>query len=144
MDTPLVPNVLSICYLIGLSVSDLKYKKINRAAAYIFVILGAICMFIFRPGDNLVLSILVGAAVLLLSALSREAVGYGDGLILMGIGLFLGWRVALYSLTIGILLSSPVSLIYMAKNKHKGPDVKKEIPFVPFLLMGLILGQLYG
>ena len=67
-----------------------------------------------------VLSVLPGAAFWLISLMTAEKVGYGDGWILVMIGLFTGLRRCF--------------LILLAVRKI---STDREVPFVPFLLMGM-------
>ncbi len=80
-----------------------------------------------------VLSVLPGAAFWLISFVTREKVGYGDGWALIMIGLFVGmWRCFLI-LLIGLVTESVIVLILLAIQRISR-DCR--IPFVPFLLFG--------
>lgn len=80
------------------------------------------------------LSLLPGAGFFLLSFLTREKVGYGDGWVLLMIGLFSGFSRCFLILLIGLLLESTVAVILLALKKIQRDN---EIPFSPFLLMGM-------
>ncbi len=81
-----------------------------------------------------VLSVLPGAGFWLLSLLTAEKVGYGDGWILVMIGLFTGLRRCFLILLVGLMAESAVVLILLAVRKI---STDREVPFVPFLLMGM-------
>lgn len=80
------------------------------------------------------LSLVPGAGFFLLSFLSREKVGYGDGWVLLMIGLFSGLSRCFLILLIGLLLESAVAIVLLALKKIQRD---KEIPFSPFLLLGM-------
>ena len=81
-----------------------------------------------------ILSVLPGAAFWLISLLTAEKVGYGDGWILVMIGLFTGLRRCFLILLVGLMAESAVVLILLAVRKI---STDREVPFVPFLLMGM-------
>ena len=80
------------------------------------------------------LSLLPGACFFLLSFLTREKVGYGDGWVLLMIGLFLGVYRCFLILLVGLLAESSVALVLLVLGKIKRD---REIPFLPFLLLGM-------
>lgn len=80
------------------------------------------------------LSLIPGAGFFLLSFLTREKVGYGDGWVLLMIGLFSGFSRCFLILLIGLLLESTVAVILLMLKKIQRDN---EIPFSPFLLLGM-------
>ena len=80
------------------------------------------------------LSLVPGLGFLLLGFLTREKVGYGDGWVLLMIGLFSGFFQCFLILLIGLLLESTVAIILLVLKKIQRD---KEIPFSPFLLLGM-------
>ena len=82
----------------------------------------------------MMLSLIPGIGFFLLSFLTREKVGYGDGWVLLMIGLFSGFSRCFMILLIGLLLESMVAIILLALKKIQRD---REIPFSPFLLLGM-------
>ena len=80
-----------------------------------------------------VLCFLPGLFLLLLALLSRQAVGYGDGAILLSAGAFLDLAGSLTLLFGAMLLSALFCGMLLLLRKARGTD---QIPFVPFLLGG--------
>lgn len=80
------------------------------------------------------LSLIPGAGFFLLSFLTRENVGYGDGWTLLMIGLFVGVYRCFLILLAGLMAESAVAVVLMAVGKIKRD---REIPFLPFLLLGM-------
>lgn len=113
-------------------------KKIPLAAVWLGI-LTAICL---RAGGMMgevslsaaALSLLPGAAFFLLGFVTKEKVGYGDGWVLLMIGLFLDLPRCFFILLVGLLIESAAALFLLAIRKiHRD----KEIPFCPFLLLGM-------
>ncbi len=124
---------LAVC-----AVFDGLYRQIPLIVVWLGM-LTAVCLQIYGVmGETglsaAAVSLLPGAGFFLLSFLSGEKVGYGDGWVLLMIGLFLGvYRCFLILLT-GLLAESAVAIVLLAFRKIQRD---KEIPFSPFLLLGL-------
>lgn len=80
-----------------------------------------------------VLSLTPGLGFFLLSFLTGEKVGYGDGWVLLMIGLFMGIYRCFLILLIGLLVESAVAVVLLSLRKIQRD---REIPFSPFLLLG--------
>lgn len=80
------------------------------------------------------LSLTPGIMFWLLSFISGEKVGYGDGWILFMTGLFVGVGKCFLILLTGLIMESFIVLVLLAFRKVHGD---REIPFVPFLLLGM-------
>ena len=79
-------------------------------------------------------ALLPGAGFFLLSFITREQVGYGDGWALLMIGLFEGAYRCFLILLVGLAAESVVAMALLAVGKIKRD---REIPFLPFLLLGM-------
>lgn len=79
-------------------------------------------------------SLLPGVFLLLLSFCTREKVGYGDGLMLIILGLFLGFYKCFFILCVGLIFSSVFALILLLFCKA---EKNSRLPLVPFLTIGL-------
>lgn len=80
------------------------------------------------------LSILPGILFWGLSFVTGEKVGYGDGWMLVMIGLFMGLWNCFLILLIGLTAESVTALVGLVIRRITGD---KEIPFAPFLLFGM-------
>ncbi len=124
---------LGVCALF-----DGLYRQIPLAVVWLGM-LTAVYLHIFGAmGETglfaAALSLIPGMGFFLLSFCSREKVGYGDGWTLLMIGLFLGAYRCFLILFIGLLAESMVVMVLLMLRKiHRN----KEIPFVPFLLLGM-------
>lgn len=113
-------------------------KEIPLGIVWIGIAVALILHAANAMGEETWLSI--GAAVLpaamfwMLSFISGEKVGYGDGWVLLMIGLFVGTIKCFLILMAGLILESVILLILLAFHKIRKDG---EVPFVPFLLLGL-------
>lgn len=129
----LLPGVL-----IGYSaVTDMRRREISLKAVAIFFALGWI-LLLFEPNRNifdLFMGIFLGVFLLGISIASHGELGFGDGLIICVTGLFLGFERNLAILLIGLMLSSFFSILLIICGK----GLKKEYPFIPFLMLSYML-----
>ena len=80
--------------------------------------------------------LLPGAVLLMLGFLTQQKVGYGDGILLIIMGLMEGVRMVLLTFCIGLFLQSILAVILVLFKKA---DKQTQIPFVPFLLTARVL-----
>ena len=78
----------------------------------------------------------IGGLVLMLALVSREAVGAGDGMILIVAGIILGFLGVLELLMTALLLTG-IAALFLLVVKRKGRAYR--LPFVPFLLAAYLL-----
>lgn len=83
---------------------------------------------------SMAFSLMPGAVFFLLSFLTKEKVGYGDGWALLMIGLFLGLYQCFLILLAGLMAQSAAAVVLLVLGKA---NRNREIPFVPFLLLGM-------
>lgn len=83
----------------------------------------------------------MGAVFLLLSRITGEAFGYGDSILILVMGSFLGIRNMIYILTAAFTLAAAVSIVLLASRKF---NRKSSFPFVPFLAAAYIGGMFFG
>jgi leader peptidase (prepilin peptidase)/N-methyltransferase len=84
----------------------------------------------------------------------QGAMGWGDPLILVGIGAFLGWRLLPLVIFLGSLQGSVVAAALMGRGKLKGDapvsdtdawvPPKHAVPFGPFLALGALQAAFFG
>ena len=78
-----------------------------------------------------------GGILLLLSLITKESIGYGDGMTVIVLGLWTGGWFAFHVFCIGILLAGICAVFYLIKGK------KDTIPLIPFLLIGMEVALIY-
>ncbi len=118
---------------------DWKKGEISLLSLGGFGVLGVICNL--RLGYQSLGSLCGGAAVgigLLLTAfLSREAVGFGDGLLLCVTGIYLGFWENLRLLLMGTALCALIQGAGLLLRRVRLTD---RVPLVPFLLAAFVGG----
>ena len=131
------------------SIQDIREKKISLWKIKVYGILAtAISLWkLFSLNEALgilicrfLAGLLPGIFLLILSKITREAIGYGDGLILLFIGLSLGFWECIgifFTGLLGVFLAALLILLFFGRKKGL------EIPFIPFLLTGLAGGYFW-
>lgn len=130
-----------IIYFVVLSVWDIRKK--GFPVSVLLLGLGASLIYGILRQDGMVifLGIVPGMLLILMGFLTREKVGYGDGILVIIIGLVLGWPGSFLVYVIaqfGVLFFA----VFLLLAKRSARDVK--IPFAPFLTVGLVLYQIGG
>lgn len=123
---------LTIC-----GIWDWKKRSIPCQLPLAFGILGIARQMITGviSWQDCVSGVSIGAVFLVLGYVTREAVGYGDGLIILTTGIFLGFCGNLRLLFYGLILSSLGGGVLLSQGKGR----KAELPFAPFLAAGFLL-----
>lgn len=78
---------------------------------------------------------LPGACMVLLAFATREKIGYGDGILLMALGMLEGWSV-LADLLAALFLAAVFGSALLVLRRG---TLRTRIPFVPFLLAAHVL-----
>lgn len=125
--------LLAVC-----AVVDGIKKEIPLAVVWCGILLAVILHINGSLGEGTwaaaLLSVLPGVVFWTISLITGEKVGYGDGWMLVMIGLFTGLRRCFLILFTGLMLESAVVLFLLAVKKI---STDKAVPFAPFLLMGM-------
>lgn len=115
------------------SITDLIRKEIPCILLGIFTVAAGIYILLFQS-HNVLLSIVPGCLLLLVSRVSGEAIGYGDGWMMINLGLLLGYQRVLMVIMTAVLFSSFCGMILLMLKKA---DRKSKMAFAPFLTAGL-------
>lgn len=125
--------LLTTWFLITTSITDWKDRKIPIDILIITDVLGVILLF-FNPNVEFVQSMIgffgVGGFVLLISIITRKAIGMGDAIVIGTIGLILGYKMALTVLVYSLVLIGIIGLTLMTFGKVSR---KTQLPMVPFM-----------
>jgi len=131
-------DVFMLMVLIYMAVSDFRYKEISQWVL-VPAILAAGLIRYFSGMDMMdgMTGALTGVAVLLAAKFTRQAVGYGDGAVILFLGMCLGWRKSLSVLLMTLLMISAAGILMLGFGKiHK----KTRWPMVPWLLLSSVIG----
>ena len=122
-----VKSAIILLYLGILAGMDVRKRQISLVLTGVLFLAGIGWQILVEQTSWLewLLSLLPGAGFLTLSYISREQVGYGDGLLLLTVGIWLG-----FGQTFGVLCG-----VLLMRKKIRKQD---SIPLVPFLLLGFV------
>ena len=117
-------QITFLIYMIILAVMDIKRRQVHLGfllSGIIWVILSVICER----------TVSTGAFFLLISKLTKESFGYGDSILIVIMGAFLGFWSLMSVLFMAFFMAGLFSVIMLLKTKfHK----KSKFPFIPFLM----------
>lgn len=124
-------------YLIFCTVTDIKTKKINLKISLFYLLSGIVVYVFFIKCDIFILisNLLTGIFLMAVSALTRGAVGYGDGLIFIIMSFYFPFFCTLPILFLSLTAAFVFSLMLILKKYSR----KYSIPFAPFILIGYII-----
>lgn len=131
--------VVLLGVMIPMTIKDIKTRHVN---AYLILgaILGVLAIRVSIMGDKdieILLDMIPGAIMLFVAMLSGQKIGYGDGLLLLFVGTVTGYPTTIVSLLISMILSAFLSGVLLIMKKV---DKETEIPFVPFMSLGIFAG----
>lgn len=116
---------------------DMKSRELPLGFLTVFGVCGLFLNLIWKYQTfELVLgSLLIGGLFLLIGKVTKEAIGYGDGLCFMILGIYEGWKSMIGILGAAFLLSGIYGIWKMLCRGGKSSDT---IPFLPFLFLAQI------
>lgn len=131
-------KIVHICLIIILGVIcvfDIKRKKIPVYMLIILAAAGIISNFTVGEFDieKRIIALLPGMILLIVSMITKQQIGYGDGMIILIMGLYIDIDDILSIVLSSFLLSSIAAIILMTVFKKKK---NFEMAFSPFLLIG--------
>ncbi|HAQ52314.1 MAG TPA: hypothetical protein DCR12_06065 [Lachnospiraceae bacterium] len=131
-------GLLGICGL-----EDIKIKRIRLVVVNAFAILGVILHILYQRISwiDMICGALLGVILLIIGYFTKEKIGYGDGLIFVATGIYLGFWNNLILLWLSTTLAGIYGLILMIFKKKKKDN---EIPLVPFILGVYVVSLIFN
>lgn len=135
----------AMLFLVWNSVKDIGKKKISLISVLIFCVFRLLYFLLqlSEAQNNLIASIaalltglLPGLFLCAIGKISRGSLGTGDGIVIMVAGLYIGFSATLVMIMWAFFLAFFWSIGLLLLRKY---TPKSRFPFVPFLLMGLLL-----
>lgn len=153
--TSLLPLYLAISsVLIAMSVYDFKHKIIPDGMTVFFIILSLAVFFYTHTSSEFLsfpqvsLDVLAGPILFAFFAFfwlisGGRWMGFGDAKLAIGVGILLGFSGGVYAILLAFWIGAAFSLTVMALQKIKIAkfklSLKSEIPFAPFIILGLFI-----
>jgi len=140
--------------LIVISVYDYRHKIIPDKLVYIFSFVAFVSIFVNQSGIGPlfiwpdIYSLLAGPVLatpfaLLWLVSAGKWMGLGDAKLMLGLGWMLGFSIGLSGVVLAFWIGSIISLIVMFFTNKK-LNMKTEIPFAPFLIIGAFIAFLFS
>lgn len=113
---------------------DFKFKEIPLWFSLLGGGVGIVfCIIENRSWTSLLLACVPGVISLIFSWITREVIGYGDGIVFVVMGTYMSFSQLVSIGMIAFGIAGMVSLILLVVYKKNG---KEQIPFIPFLAVG--------
>jgi len=140
----LVAHMVLFSSLIVIAVFDIRHMRIPWKP--LLTVYGSVLFLTFAWQDPVLPSLFSGLALatpfLLLSFFSKERLlGYGDGLLMIFVGYWLGISGGIITILIASIVGSLVGIGLMASRGRYGMGTA--IPFGPFIVLGALISFLY-
>jgi leader peptidase (prepilin peptidase)/N-methyltransferase len=146
--------------LVLITVYDIRHKIIPDVFAYTFAVVSFVSLFVYIGSTGqfvivipaipeLFAGVILAFPFYFLWLVSRGRwMGLGDAKLALGIGWFLGLAqgatAIMYSFWIGAFVSLVILAFQNLFAKNKSLSMKSEIPFAPFLILGLLIVYFFG
>ncbi len=134
----MIANTALLAALAVLALCDIKKKEFPLPFLGICAAAGLIlCPVTGEPSPAAVVGgICVGGILLLCAAASRESIGFGDGLLFVVTGIYLGlWRNLMLLFFAALLCALAGLFLVLVKKRSR----KESLPFAPFVLLSDVL-----
>ena len=132
-----IEMIIAIMLLV-LSIVDIRSKRIPLLMIVGLILMAMVSSLNLRPVDGvlMVAGAVVGLVFVFISKMTREKLGYGDSLILLALGILLGFWEVMILILIAFLASACFGIIMVCwKKKNKNTS----FPFVPFISLSYAL-----
>lgn len=127
-------SIILILCLGVLSVEDMRKKELSGLLIAVAGLAG--CILSLAGGEwqdwRVLYRLIPGLVCLGLGWLTKESIGYGDGLVILCLGCFLDLE-ELLGVCLAAVTFAGAAALFLLVVLHKGK--KTEMPFVPFLLL---------
>lgn len=139
----MVCKVIFGAYICILAVMDIRTKKLHLGLLISGFLISA-AGWKYRVDIQpvcLIAGFMAGVICMFISRITEESIGYGDSILVMVLGSFLGIWELLYVMLFASGFASVFSVVMILNKKM---NRKAVIPFVPFLASGYIGGMIFG
>lgn len=134
----LIGKVACVCYLLALSVMDVKTRRLSVWLLGWGVMLALVYQVVWR-GQPIAIwasGAVVGFLFLVIGRVTEEALGYGDGVVIGTLGIYLGIWDLLGVLVTAFFMAATYAVVALVICGFRR---KRSFPFVPFLGMSYVI-----
>ena len=134
---------LTTAVLLVCAGTDLYEKKIYRWVVMLYIVLAMAGRLATGESDGtgmFLADLLPGSICLLMAWATHQGIGYGDAMLILACGLSVGWSVCIGMGLSALFLAGVAALVLLGKCRGR----KKELPFVPFLLVAWVWQLICG
>ena len=127
--------MIELVVLLGIiSIMDIATKKIPVVVLFFMAGVGIWGIVIEKKAaSSVALALIPGIVLFLVAFLTKQQIGYGDAVVIILMGLFVTADIICSALVMGLSIAGVISVIMIAFKKS---NLKKQIAFTPFLLLG--------
>lgn len=135
----MIIHILEIMFLTWESLEDLKCQKLSVYSLGLFMTLGFAVRIFYQKTSirEIIIGMTVGLIVILIAKLTGEAIGYGDGMVILITGIYSGMKMTVCTLFLAFLVMMAVAAVLIWR---RGFHYNARLPFVPCILLGYIGG----
>lgn len=120
---------------------DLRYRELPLVVSGVGGVVGiAMSIYQGREVEEIFLALLPGAVALFLGKITRQAIGYGDGVLITILGCYVPLEEVLFLCMFASVLAGIFALVLLIILRKKGTY---EIPFVPFLFIAWVAKAIF-
>jgi len=130
-------------YLCLLAIIDIRYRKISLFYLLTGIVV-AILLLLTSKDELWMLSLggaVVGLAFILVSKVTKEALGYGDSILILILGISLGFWRLMYMMIVAFFLAAIFALMVLTLKKMKR---QSSFAFIPFLAASYVICNVLG
>jgi len=135
-----VQFVFLIIFLFVLSYFDNLYMAVSKKLVHIFLLSCILIFFLDINFTNIIAPLSISIIFLLVN-LFKKSFGFGDILILFGLGMISSYKQFLITFWIGILLALLYSLVMIVLKKKSIKNSK--VPMIPFFAIAFVISIPY-
>jgi prepilin signal peptidase PulO-like enzyme (type II secretory pathway) len=129
-------------FLFILSYFDIKEQAVYKDLVHAFLATTLLFYFLFAFDiANLILPAIFVVMIIVLN-LIKKSFGFGDLLVLLGLGILISWQQFLVMFWLGIMIALLYSLMLLASKKISLKGAK--VPMIPFFSIAFVIAILYG
>lgn len=130
--------VWSLIFLGICAAIDLKEQKVSSRLCFVNATVALLFHIVLQDmsWQDILLGMILGAVFYVISVLTNESIGKGDGIVIFTLGSILGMRTS-FQIVVWALISCAVFSIGGMIIKRL--SLKSRIPFVPFLFVGCVI-----